>query len=135
MLSPLPLPKHFAQCRRSQAETRSPASRGGTCRRGAKSASLPVRPKNCRVMSCQGGERALKGVVFSRAVGMAGGTPAFPASRVLGARASRSHGGRNALLGNAVSRHARKKPTPLRGEGWEWGDFAPDERKRVYCSR
>ena len=44
---------------------------------------------------------------------MAGGTPAFPAQRVLGARASRSHGGNNALLGNAASRHARKKPTPL----------------------
>jgi len=42
---------------------------------------------------------------------MAGGTPAFPASRVLGARASRSHEGRNALLGNAASRHAREKPT------------------------
>ena len=48
---------------------------------------------------------------------MAGGTPAFPALRVLGARASRSHGGRNALLGNAASRHARKKPTPLRRVG------------------
>ena len=59
---------------------------------------------------------ALKEQVFSRTVGMAGGTPAFPASRVLGARASRSHGGKNALLGNAASRHARKKPTPLR-----WG--------------
>ena len=44
----------------------------------------------------------------------AGGTPAFPTSRVLGARASRSHDSRNALLGNAASRHARKKPTPLR---------------------
>jgi len=40
--------------------------------------------------------------------------PAFPASRVLGARASRSHGGRNALPSNTASRHARKKPTPLR---------------------
>jgi len=51
---------------------------------------------------------------------MAGGTPAFPASRVLGARASRSHGDKNALLGNAASRHARKKPTPLRrGAGGE----------------
>jgi len=54
---------------------------------------------------------------------MAGGTPAFPASRVLGARASRSHDSRNALLGNAASRHARKKPTPLR-EGREWRDSA-----------
>ena len=42
---------------------------------------------------------------------MAGGTPAFLASRVLGARASRSHEGRNALLGNAASKHARKKAT------------------------
>ena len=46
---------------------------------------------------------------------MAGGTPAFPASRVLGARASRSHGGKNALLGNASSRHARKKTYPFKG--------------------
>ena len=61
---------------------------------------------------------ALKGVGFSRAVGMAGGTPAFPASRVLGARASRSHGGKNALFGNATSGHARKKKNyPFRGEG------------------
>jgi len=44
---------------------------------------------------------------------MAGGTPAFPASRVLGAQASRSHDSRNALLGNAASRHARQKPTPF----------------------
>jgi hypothetical protein len=49
----------------------------------------------------------LKGIGFSRAVGIAGGTPAFPASRMLRARASRSHGGRNTLLGNAASRHAR----------------------------
>jgi len=50
---------------------------------------------------------------------MAGGTPAFPASRMLGTRASRSHGGRNALLGGSASRHACKKPTPLSpvGEG------------------
>ena len=51
-------------------------------------------------------------------VGIAGGTPAFPAQRVLGARASRSHGGRNALLGNAASKHARKKPYPFKRE---WG--------------
>jgi hypothetical protein len=44
---------------------------------------------------------------------MAGGTPAFPALRVLGARASRSHGVRNTLFGGSASRHARKKPTPL----------------------
>jgi hypothetical protein len=47
-------------------------------------------------------------------VGIAGGTPAFPAQRVLGARASRSHGSRNALLGNAASKHARKKPYPFK---------------------
>ena len=44
---------------------------------------------------------------------MAGGTLAFPAHATLGTRASRSHGGRDALLGSAASRHARKKPTPL----------------------
>jgi hypothetical protein len=48
---------------------------------------------------------------------MAGGTPAFPALRVLGARASRSHGVRNTLFGGSASRHARKKPTPLRPQG------------------
>ena len=48
---------------------------------------------------------------------MAGGTPSFPASRVLGARASRSHGGRDALLGNSANKHACKKPTLLRPEG------------------
>ena len=58
--------------------------------------------------------------------------PAFPASRVLGARASRSHGGKNALLGNAASRHACKKPTPLSsplvkgGEGRGEGGFEAD---------
>ena len=45
---------------------------------------------------------------------MAGETPAFPAQRVLGARASRPHEGRNALLGNAASRHARKKTYPFK---------------------
>ena len=44
--------------------------------------------------------------------GVPGGEAVLPL-RVLGARASRSHGGRNALLGNAASRHARQKPTPL----------------------
>jgi hypothetical protein len=44
---------------------------------------------------------------------MMGGKPAFPAPRVLGTRTSRSHGGRNVLLGNAASWRARKKPTPL----------------------
>jgi hypothetical protein len=48
---------------------------------------------------------------------MAGGTPALPASRVLGTRASRSHGGKDALPGNAASKHAHEKPIPLRGQG------------------
>ena len=60
---------------------------------------------------------SLKGVGFSRAVGRAGETPAFPASRVLGTRASRSHGGKDALPGNAASKHAHEKPIPLRGQG------------------
>ena len=68
-------------------------------------------PNRCTLISL------LKGVGFSRAVGMARGTPASPASRVLGARVSRPHRGRNALLGNAASKHARKKPTPLRQAG------------------
>ena len=65
----------------------------------------------------------LKGVGFFSRGWHAGETPAFPASRVLGARASRSHDSRNALLGNAASRHARKKPTPLGG-----GDRGVDRR-------
>ena len=65
-----------------------------------------------KVRECTGLESPLKGVGFC-AVGIAGETPAFPASRVLGARASRSHDSRNALLGSSASRHARKKPTPL----------------------
>jgi hypothetical protein len=67
---------------------------------------------------------------------MAGGTPALPASRVLGTRASRPHGGGNALFGNAASRHARKKPTPLsvHGGGWE-GGMLKNQRKDTYQSR
>ena len=59
----------------------------------------------------------LKGVGFFSRGWHAGETPAFPASRVLGTRASRSHDSRNALLGSSASRHARKKPTPIRGGG------------------
>ena len=50
----------------------------------------------------------LRGVGFFRVVKIAGGTPAFPAQRVLEARASRSHGSRNALLGNSTGRRACK---------------------------
>ena len=90
-------------------------------------AKLPPTTQQTQAMyACQGtpSPRALKGVGFFSRGWHGGRTPAFPASRVLGARASRSHGGRDALLGNAASRHARKKTYPFepRGRGGlGWG--------------
>ena len=74
----------------------------------------------------RGRNSLLKGVGFFSRGWKAGGTPAFPALRVLGVRASRSHRSRNALLSGSMGRRACKKPTPLRefpprvrgGLGW-----------------
>ena len=57
--------------------------------------------------------RQRRGRFFSRVVRVAGGTPAFPARRLLGARASRSHVIGVTVLGNRAGECARQKTYPF----------------------
>jgi hypothetical protein len=94
-----------------RAVDRRPAARKGSALKGCHAYALVFDDAVLTSLACGEGW-GLKGYVFFSRGRIAGGTPAFPAQRVLGARASRSHGSRNALLGNAASKHARKKPYP-----------------------
>jgi hypothetical protein len=84
---------------------------GGFCKRrwrGSESPSPQPSPWG------RGGTYYLIGVGFLCSSRCGAGTPAFPARRLLGARASRSHAIRAVVLGNPVGKCARQKTYPYK---------------------